>query len=269
MRKFAIVGGVALAAFVGVLIGGAAFASDLTARQRQQSPKAEAPYNWSGFWLGIEGGAGIGSSGADASPFSALVPNSPADKVKGWLYGFEIGGRQQAGMFVYGVKANFDWTNISNRSTSAETTRRTFFATQLADTNTSQTNGAKIDWLSTVTANAGIVLWERALLSFNGGFAFGQVKWDNQQNVATTTLTPTGVAFCNAGVISCPNGATSAAESKVKAGWTIGATLEAALGGRWTAKGEYAFVDLGSTGGATGAQKLDVHLGKFGINYRF
>lgn len=248
---------------------GFSFASDMNPVYKNK-PKTTTTYNWTGWYIGLNGGAGVGASGASASPFSALVPNDPADRMKGWMLGGQIGARLQNGMFVYGVEADIDWTNIDNRSTTSSTARRTFFATQLADTTSSQTNGTKVNWLSTVTANAGITLWERVLWSLKGGLAFGEVNWDNAQNVSTKTLTPTGVAFCTVGAISCPNGSGAAQDSKTKYGWTLGTTLEVALGDRWTARGDISYVDLGSIGNnVMGSQKVDLWVSKLGLNFRF
>jgi outer membrane immunogenic protein len=58
-----------------------------------------------------------------------------------------------------------------------------------------------------------------------------------------------------------------------KAGWTLGAGVEAAIAGPWTAKIEYLYVDLGrgdpisGTGGAAADFKTNIIRG--GINYRF
>jgi outer membrane immunogenic protein len=44
------------------------------------------------------------------------------------------------------------------------------------------------------------------------------------------------------------NGATSSSStSATKSGWTWGTGVEAALGGNWTAKAEYLYIDLGSS----------------------
>lgn len=239
-----------------------------------------AHYDWTGVYIGLNGGAGVGSSGASASvsgPFSALVPSDPADRMKGWLLGGQVGARWQRGMLVYGVEADIDWTNIENRASSSNTVRRTFLATQLADTTSSQTNGSKLKWLSTVTGNVGLAVWERVLWSVKGGLAFGEVQWDNSANVSTTTLSPTGAAFCAGGVISCPSGGGAASESKTKYGWTLGSVLEVALDNRWSAKGEVDYVDLGSIGGvfgsggttATGSQNVHLWVAKGGLNFRF
>lgn len=246
-------------------------ASDLSPRSspRQIMPKTVF-YDWSGFFVGVNGGGAIGATGANTTPFSALVPNDPADRMKGWMLGGQIGARKQVGMGVFGIEADIDWTNIENRASACSTARRTFFATQLADTTSCQSNGTKINYLSTVVANAGLVLWEKALLSGNFGLAFAQVRTDNSQSVVTTTLTPTGVAFCNVGAISCPNGGGAASDSKTMYGWTAGAALEVALDAHWSTKLQYGFADLGSIkSAAMGEQELKVHFTKFGFNYRF
>lgn len=246
-----------------------AFASDLTTKAPRERAPVVGVYNWSGFYVGVNGGFGVGASGASVTPFSALVPNDPADRMKGWLVGGQVGVRNQSGRIVYGLEADLDWTNIQNQASACSTARRTFFATQLADTTSCQSNGTKINWLSTVTGNIGVTLWDRTLLSFIGGLAGGQVKTANAQSVSTATLTPTGVAFCNAGAISCPNGSGAASDNKTMWGWTIGAALETALGDRWTMKGQYNFIDLGSINSAAmGGQKVDVHVVKFGLNVR-
>lgn len=244
-------------------------AADMSTKAPIYAAVVSPALSWTGFYVGINGGAGIGTAGAASTPLSVLVPNDSADRVKGWLLGGQVGARKQVGVWVFGVESDIDWTSISNRSTSSNTVRRTFFATQLADTTSSQTNGAKVDWLSTVTASLGVTPWQQVLWSVKGGLAFGKVSWDNTQNVSTSTLSPAGAAFCAGGVISCPNGAGGATESKVKYGWTLGTVVEVALDQRWSLKGEVDYIDLGRTGGATGSQKVDLWVTKGGINFRF
>lgn len=57
---------------------------------------------------------------------------------------------------------------------------------------------------------------------------------------------------------------------KTKAGYTVGAGLEAAISGPWTAKVEYLYVDLGD-GGSIGTQRPDftTNIVRAGLNYRF
>ena len=65
---------------------------------------------------------------------------------------------------------------------------------------------------------------------------------------------------------------TNFSRNQSKAGWAVGAGVEALLGSNWTAKIEYLYADLGQTsyGGAV-AQKISLrdHLVRIGLNYRF
>jgi outer membrane immunogenic protein len=58
------------------------------------------------------------------------------------------------------------------------------------------------------------------------------------------------------------------------AGWTIGAGIEFAIAGHWTAKAEYLYVDLGkfncSCGAATNENvSFTTNLVRAGVNYHF
>jgi outer membrane immunogenic protein len=57
---------------------------------------------------------------------------------------------------------------------------------------------------------------------------------------------------------------------KTKAGWTVGAGVEAAIAGPWTAKVEYLYVDLGN-GDSIGGIRPDftTNIVRAGLNYRF
>ena len=64
---------------------------------------------------------------------------------------------------------------------------------------------------------------------------------------------------------------TGLSESTTDVGWTIGAGMEVALMGNWTARAEYLYVDLGERPySLTGTQNgLESSLLRFGVNYRF
>jgi outer membrane immunogenic protein len=63
--------------------------------------------------------------------------------------------------------------------------------------------------------------------------------------------------------------------SATNAGWTIGAGLEFAIAGNWTAKAEYLYVNLGkfncglNCGAVSDNVSLNTNLVRGGINYRF
>jgi len=87
---------------------GAASAADLSRRQPPPVP-AKAPivvpvYNWTGFYAGINGGFGWGSSNWSGLP--------ERFDVKGGLFGGQLGYNWQFGQFVYGLEGDADWTDL-------------------------------------------------------------------------------------------------------------------------------------------------------------
>ena len=66
-------------------------------------------------------------------------------------------------------------------------------------------------------------------------------------------------------------------KSETNAGWTVGAGLEVAIAGAWTAKAEYLYVDLGNfncglscgSGFPNDNVSFTTHIVRGGLNYRF
>ena len=209
------------------LVATSAVAADLPARMPTKAPAPYVPaaYNWSGWYLGINGGYGWGNSGwSDPSvPFSS--GNFNAD---GGLIGGTLGVNWQTGAWVLGIEGDGDWSDI--RGTSCFGTCET-----------------RNNWLATVRGRIGYS-FDRFMPYFTGGLALGDIK-------ATTP------GF--------------GSESDSRAGWTVGAGVEWAIAGPWTAKLEYLHVDLGdmtcnvvcSTGPTK--VKFDADVVRAGINYRF
>src|SRR5712692_9800194 len=103
----ACVGFLGLSAFAGA----SATAADLPPRYQQ--PYARAPiygpgYNWSGFYLGINGGGGWGRSQWDGID---------RFNVSGGLIGGTIGYNWQINQFVLGVEGDIDWSGIRGSTT--------------------------------------------------------------------------------------------------------------------------------------------------------
>ena len=84
----------------------------------------------------------------------------------------------------------------------------------------------KIDWFGTVRGRVGVLATPRVLFYATGGLAYGDVGTNE-------TI-----------------GASSFSASDLRVGYTVGAGIEGALGGNWTAKLEYLYVDLGRTSGS-------------------
>jgi outer membrane immunogenic protein len=160
-----------LVACVGVLAlaaagMGRAEAADLS---RRYGPPPVAPvyagYNWTGFYLGIVGGGGWGSSTWDG-----------VDKfdTSGGLIGATIGYNWQLGQAVLGVEGDISWSGISGT------------------TNTLCPAGCETrnSWLSTVRGRVGYAI-DRVLPFLTAGLAVGNIK-------ATTPGFPGGTSS-NAG----------------------------------------------------------------------
>src|SRR5262249_15744216 len=88
-------------------------AADLSRRPPPPSraPPVYAPvphYNWTGFYIGINGGGAWGGR----SRFD--LPGSPSARldVSGWVAGGTLGGNYQLGHFVFGLEGDVDAADI-------------------------------------------------------------------------------------------------------------------------------------------------------------
>jgi outer membrane immunogenic protein len=134
-------------------LSGAAMSADLPRRYDPIVPKAPiyAPmYNWSGLYIGVNGGGGWGRSRWDtANQFD----------VSGGLVGGTIGYNWQVNPWVFGLEGDIDWSNIKGT---------TNFACALGCTTTN-------DWLATVRGRVGYA-FDRFLPYVTGGLAVGDIK---------------------------------------------------------------------------------------------
>jgi outer membrane immunogenic protein len=121
------------------------------------APIAAALFNWSGFYLGINGGYGWGQARLEAVSGSTGFFN-----VNGGLVGGTIGWNWQApgSAIVWGIEGDLDWTNIHGTTPCP---------------NPAFTCGAENSWLGTVRGRLGWAA-NTVLLYATGGFAFGDVN---------------------------------------------------------------------------------------------
>jgi outer membrane immunogenic protein len=154
MKRILFAGAVALA------LATPAFAADLP--EAAPPPPVKAPafipspvYNWSGVYIGINGGYGFGNSEwkdpVDTGNFG----------LDGGLVGGTLGVNFQTGQFVFGLEGDADWTNIQGSTSSGGCLG---FVCQTSN-----------DWLSTFRARVGVA-FDRVLLYGTAGGAAGNVK---------------------------------------------------------------------------------------------
>ena len=110
-----------------------------------------AYYNWTGFYAGINGGYGWGTSNWDVAGIS--------NKPKGGLVGATLGYNYQVGSFVWGLEGDIDWSMIKGDSACG----------------VGSTCETKNTWLSTVRGRIGYA-FDRFLPYLTAGGAFGDVK---------------------------------------------------------------------------------------------
>jgi len=201
-----------IAALLSFPAGGTALAADLPPAPSPPPrapaayvPVAPAVYNWSGVYIGINGGWGWGNSNWTAITTAGTTTGSNSDN--GGVVGVTFGGNYQFGAVVVGVEGDWDYSSVTTGTSST-----------ICGAGISCQSGNQ--WMSTIRGRLGYA-WDRVLFYGTGGGAFASVK---------TTFN--GVDTIH-----------------TQDGWTAGLGVEYAFLDNWTAKLEYLYVDLGSTGG--------------------
>ena len=152
MKRSLIAGYLALAALAAAP---SAQAADLgLAPLYKAPPPATAAYNWSGFYLGANGGGAFGDSRWQGTG------NGKVD-LSGGMAGGTAGFNWQTGSVVLGVEGDIDWGGLSGSTASA--------ACPGGSCGSSET------WLSTVRGRAGYA-FDRFLPYVTGGLAVGDIR---------------------------------------------------------------------------------------------
>jgi outer membrane immunogenic protein len=234
MKKL-LVAGIAVSAFYGA----AALAADMPAKAPVYKASPAAIYDWTGFYVGGNAGYGVGRDpGSEAD-----VGAANADKVTlaphGWLGGVQAGYNWQAQNWVLGIEGDWQWTG-----------QKDSFCFNDPNCGAAGERGGvhELPWFATARGRIGYATGP-TLFYATGGVVFAQVKQTIFDGALATT-------FDNS-----------------KTGWTVGGGIEAALGGNWTAKIEYLFIDLGNVSNSDGAfaasSAVRDHVARLGLNYRF
>lgn len=139
-------------------MGGVAAAADLPPAPAggpyYKAPVYAPAYNWSGFYLGVNGGGGWGRS--------AWTTTGGFD-TSGGVAGGTIGYNYQMNQVVLGVEGDIDWADI-NGTTNAGCRSATFAGCKTSD-----------DWLGTIRGRLGYAAG-RFMPYVTGGAAFGDIK---------------------------------------------------------------------------------------------
>jgi outer membrane immunogenic protein len=237
----------AAAVVVAMSAAAPASAADLPARVYTKAPAMVAAiYDWSGFYVGINGGGGSAHNCWNiTNDAGALIPSTSegCHDSTGGMVGGQLGYRWQTGPWVFGVEAQGDWADFKGSNTSL------FFGA-------GNTNQTKVDAFGLFTGQVGYA-WNNVLWYVKGGAAIT----DNKYRGFT------------AGNVLIDQ------ENDTRWGGTVGTGVEVSFAPNWSVAFEYDHlfmgtqnVNLNTPAGAfsrTDSIKQDVDMGSVRVNYRW
>jgi outer membrane immunogenic protein len=161
MKRILVAGALVLAG------SGLVFAADLppAAEPPPRAPATYVPtvapvYDWSGIYVGLNGGYGFGDSNWTAP---GIAPTGNFD-VNGGVIGGTIGYNFQWSSFVFGIEADLDWADLKGNSSVAA-----------CGVGAGVTCETESEWLGTVRARLGWA-WDRVLFYGTAGGAAGNIQ---------------------------------------------------------------------------------------------
>jgi outer membrane immunogenic protein len=249
MKKFLL----ATVGLVALGMAAPASAADLAARPYTKAPPMVAAiYDWSGFYIGANGGWGSSRNCWDVTNFRGPVApfREGCHDANGGVVGGQVGYRWQTAGWVFGLEAQGDWADLTGSNVSLFTPV--------------WTNNSKIEAFGLFTGQVGYS-WNNILWYVKGGAAVTDDKFRG-------TVTTTGALFDSA--------------SETRWGGVVGTGFEFGLTPNWSVAIEYdhlfmgnrglTFTSTGVLGGIpagsifrTDSIRQDVDMVTARINYRF
>ncbi len=199
---------IAAIGFAALSVAAPAMAADMAVKAPPPAPVV-AIYNWSGFYIGANGGWGQSHNCVDFVTVLGTVASGCGDR-SGGVVGGQIGYRWQTNQFVFGLEAQGDWADIKN-------TRVSLFDPTLSTT-------AKTDGIGLFTGQIGWA-WNAALLYVKGGAAV-------TGNKLTIFDNTTGIGLVSA--------------SNTRWGGTVGVGFEYGFAPNWSVGVEYDHLWMGN-----------------------
>jgi outer membrane immunogenic protein len=223
------------------ITSGGASAADLPAQAYKSPPVVAQVYNWTGVYVGVNGGYGWGAQDP-LILFSNSFDRTSFD-ISGGMIGGTVGAQIQQGYVVLGLEGDLDWANIKGSGIS----NPSILGTRLNITLNTATN---VSAVGTARLRAGVAV-DNLLLYVTGGVAF--------ENSSANGTSIAGLPCGTLGVL--PN----CSASSLRPGLAAGLGFEYGFAHSWSAKFEYLYIEtLGS-----GVSTDHTDTVRAGINYRF
>lgn len=225
---------------LGSLLFAAATHPVLAAELPVKAPLAKAPaaiFDWTGWY----GGINFGTGPSQTTGVAAGDPGSFDRAGTGYSVGLQGGYNWHFSSHgVAGIEADINWLGIDRHR---------------QDSNEDAAVGVRTGWYATARGRLGYTS-SPSLFYVTGGAAF-------------TSLTNR--------FDDIVGGTSTSSRSEIAGGWTAGWGTETMLGGNWSARSEYLYIDAGSQSvfnptfdaGTTGRFDNRFHVFRSALNYRF
>lgn len=249
MKKF-------LIAAAGVVVFAApALAADMAPRYTKAPPMVAPPvYDWSGFYVGVNGGGGSSRDCWSLTNLFGVAVNPSASEgcqnATGGTVGGQVGYRWQASSWVFGLEAQGNWADF--KGSNANTLVPAFIADQ-----------TKVDAFGLFTGQVGYAV-NNVLFYAKGGAAVTDNKYNNLILVAAGPFAA-GQAFSQG--------------TDTRWGGVAGVGIEFGFAPNWSVAVEYDHLFMGNASvvfpptniavGRTDTIGQDVDMGTVRLNYRF
>ena len=235
-----------------------ALAADLPVKA---PPRIMAVDNWTGFYIGVNGGYSWGRASTDLTATQSTIGTitrtttggtvldvttvpgpttatalSDRARMDGGLFGGQIGYNAKLNSWILGIEADFQGTGQRGGSSFCLTAACPLGSTVI-------NSDFHLRWFGTLRGRAGLLADPNLLLYVTGGLAVGEIGADYS---ASITGTP--------GFLG-----TSSAKT-TRAGFVVGGGAEYRISERWSFKLEYLYMDLGSVGASLAATQSSLPL---------
>ena len=230
-----------IGAAIAAISSASAFAADLPAQTYKSAPVVAQVYNWTGMYVGANGGYGWGTQ--DPLILFSNAFDRSSFNINCGMIGGTVGAQIQQGYVVLGLEGDLDWANIKGSGIS----NPSILGIGKGITLNIATNTSAI---MTARLRTGVAM-NNLLLYVTGGVAFDKSS-ANGTSIA-------GFACGTAGVF------TNCSASSWRPGLAAGLGVEYGFAQNWSAKLEYLYI--ATVGSGVSTDHIDTIRG--GINYRF
>ena len=225
-----------------VAVAAPAIAADLPERTYAPPPVIVAIYDWTGFYIGGNGGWASSHNCWGIVPIAGAVIADGCASRSGGVLGGQMGYRWQSSQFVFGLEGQGDWADLKG--------------SRVSISNPGFSTGTRVNGIGLFTGQIGYA-WNAALLYLKGGAAV------TSSSAFINTLGGAGVASA----------------SSTRWGGTMGFGFDYSFSPNWTAGIEYDHLFMGSSdntfsvnpllGGAANRISQDVDMVTLRVNYKF